>query len=288
VMGMETRQEDFVEHLFVASTHAHILFFTNKGRVHWLKIWELPQLGRAAKGKAIVNVIQLAEGERVQALLPVRSFEEQGYILLCTQQGVIKKTELQAYSNPRRGGIIAINLEEGDEVIAARRTNGQQEVLIASASGKSVRFVESQVRAMGRTATGVRGISLTDGDRVVGMEILSPGATILTVTERGFGKRTPLEDYRLQKRGGQGVITIRTTGRNGPVIGVAQVLEDDEVMLITDGGKVLRCRVSGISTMGRVTQGVTLMDLDAAERLVAVARLAEPDDASNGRGEGGV
>ena len=288
VMGMETRQEDFVEHLFVASTHAHILFFTNKGRVHWLKIWELPQLGRAAKGKAIVNVIQLAEGERVQALLPVRSFEEQGYILLCTQQGVIKKTELQAYSNPRRGGIIAINLEEADEVIAARRTNGQQEVLIASASGKSVRFVESQVRAMGRTATGVRGISLADGDRVVGMEILSPGATILTVTERGFGKRTPLEDYRLQKRGGQGVITIRTTGRNGPVIGVAQVLEDDEVMLITDGGKVLRCRVSGISTMGRVTQGVTLMDLDAAERLVAVARLAEHDDASNGRGEGGV
>jgi len=288
VMGMETRQEDFVEHLFVASTHAHILFFTNKGRVHWLKIWELPQLGRAAKGKAIVNVIQLAEGERVQALLPVRSFEEQGYILLCTQQGVIKKTELQAYSNPRRGGIIAINLEEGDEVIAARRTNGQQEVLIASASGKSVRFVESQVRAMGRTATGVRGISLADRDRVVGMEILSPGATILTVTERGFGKRTPLEDYRLQKRGGQGVITIRTTGRNGPVIGVAQVLEDDEVMLITDGGKVLRCRVSGISTMGRVTQGVTLMDLDAAERLVAVARLAEHDDASNERGEGGV
>jgi DNA gyrase subunit A len=173
-------------------------------------------------------------------------------------------------------------------VIAARRTNGQQEVLIASASGKSVRFVESQVRAMGRTATGVRGISLADGDRVVGMEILSPAATILTVTERGFGKRTPLEDYRLQKRGGQGVITIRTTGRNGPVIGVAQVLEDDEVMLITDGGKVLRCRVSGISTMGRVTQGVTLMDLDAAERLVAVARLAEHDDASNGRGEGGV
>jgi DNA gyrase subunit A len=288
VMGMETRQEDFVKHLFVASTHAHILFFTNKGRVHWLKIWELPQLGRAAKGKAIVNVLQLAEGERVQALLPVRSFEEQGYILLCTQQGVIKKTELQAYSNPRRGGIIAINLEEGDEVIAARRTNGQQEVLIASASGKSVRFVESQVRAMGRTATGVRGISLADGDRVVGMEILSPGATILTVTERGFGKRTPLEDYRLQKRGGQGVITIRTTGRNGPVIGVAQVLEDDEVMLITDGGKVLRCRVSGISTMGRVTQGVTLMDLDAAERLVAVARLAEHDDTSNGRGEGGV
>jgi DNA gyrase subunit A len=287
VMGMETREEDFVEHLFVASTHAHILFFTNKGRVHWLKIWELPQLGRAAKGKAIVNVLQLAEGERVQALLPVRSFEEQGFIVLCTHQGVIKKTDLRAYSNPRRGGIIAINLEEGDEVIAARRTNGQQEILIASKNGKSVRFNESQVRAMGRTATGVRGISLTDGDRVVGMEILSPGATILTVTERGFGKRTPLDDYRLQNRGGQGVITIRTSERNGPVIGVAQVLDDDEVMLITDGGKVLRCRVSGISTMGRVTQGVTLMDLDENERLVAIARLADNDDGTNGRGEGG-
>jgi DNA gyrase subunit A len=284
VMGMETREQDFVEHLFVASTHAHILFFTNRGRVHWLKVWELPQLGRAAKGKALVNVLQLAEGERVQALLPVRSFEEQGFVTLCTRQGVIKKTDLQAYSNPRRGGIIAINLEEGDEVIAARRTNGQQEILIATKTGKSVRFNESQVRAMGRTATGVRGISLQDGDAVVGMEILSPGATILTVTERGYGKRTPLDDYRLQKRGGLGVITIRTSERNGSVIGVAQVLDDDEVMLITDGGKVLRCRVSGISTMGRVTQGVTLMDLDTSERLVAIARLAEHDDAGNGSG----
>ena len=288
VMGMETREEDFVEHLFIASTHAYILFFTNRGRAHWLRVWELPQLGRAAKGKAIVNVLQLAEGERVQALLPVRSFEEQGFVTLCTRQGVIKKTDLQAYSNPRRGGIIAINLEDGDEVISARRTNGQQEVLIATKNGKSIRFGESQVRAMGRTATGVRGISLIEGDAVVGMEILSPGATILTVTERGYGKRTPLEDYRLQNRGGQGIITIRTSERNGAVIGVAQVMDDDEVMLITDGGKVLRCRVSGISTMGRVTQGVTLMDLDPAERLVAIARLAEHDDATVTRGEGGA
>ena len=286
VMGMETREEDFVEHLFIASTHAYILFFTNRGRAHWLRVWELPQLGRAAKGKAIVNVLQLAEGERVQALLPVRSFEEQGFVTLCTRQGVIKKTDLQAYSNPRRGGIIAINLEDGDEVISARRTNGQQEVLIATKNGKSIRFGESQVRAMGRTATGVRGISLIEGDAVVGMEILSPGATILTVTERGYGKRTPLEDYRLQNRGGQGIITIRTSERNGAVIGVAQVMDDDEVMLITDGGKVLRCRVSGISTMGRVTQGVTLMDLDPAERLVAIARLAPssvPGTAAPGR-----
>jgi DNA gyrase subunit A len=282
---METREEDFVEHLFVASTHAYILFFTDKGRVHWIKVHELPLLGRTAKGKALVNLLQLAEGERVQALLPVRSFEEQGFVLLCTRQGVIKKTDLQAYANPRRGGIIAINLEDGDEVIAARRTNGQQEVLIATRTGKSVRFNESQVRPMGRTATGVRGISLLENDKVVGMEILVPGNTILTVTERGFGKRTPLDDYRLQNRGGQGVITIRTTERNGPVIGVAQVKDDDDVMFITDGGKVLRSKVSGISTMGRVTQGVTLMNLDDDERLVAVARLAEHDDGGPERAE---
>ncbi len=286
VMGMETRQEDFVEHLFVASTHAYILFFTNRGRAHWLRVWELPQLGRAAKGKAIVNVLQLAEGERVQALLPVRSFEEHGFVTLCTRRGVIKKTDLQAYSNPRRGGIIAIGLDEGDEVIAARRTNGQQEILMVSKDGKSVRFNESQVRAMGRTAMGVRGMSLGADDAVVGMEILSPEATILSVTERGYGKRTPLDDYRLQKRGGQGIITIRTSDRNGSVIGVAQVFDDDEVMLITDGGKVLRCRVSGISTMGRVTQGVRLMGLDEDERLVAVARLADDDDRAAARDEG--
>ncbi|CAG0955304.1 DNA gyrase subunit A [Myxococcaceae bacterium] len=285
VTGMETREEDFVEHLFVASTHAHILFFTDKGRVHWIKVHELPLLGRTAKGKALVNLLQLAEGERVQALLPVRSFGEQGFVLLCTRKGVIKKTDLQAYANPRRGGIIAINLEDGDEVIAARRTTGQQEVLIATRSGKSVRFNESQVRPMGRTATGVRGISLVDDDIVVGMEILLPGNTILTATERGYGKRTPLDDYRLQNRGGQGVITIRTSERNGAVVGVAQVRDEDEVMFITDGGKVLRSRVSGISTMGRVTQGVTLMNLDPEERLVAVARIAEHDDASGERSE---
>ena len=241
--GMETKDQDFVEHLFVASTHATILFFTNRGRVHWKKVWELPQLGRAARGKALVNLLHLQEGERVQATLPVRSFDEQGehYVILCTRRGSIKKTDLDAYSNPRRGGIIAINLGDGDELISARRTSGRQEIILASKSGKSIRFAEDQVRPMGRTATGVRGMKLGDGDEVVGMEILSPGATILTVTERGFGKRTPLDEYRLQSRGGQGIITIRTSARNGEVVGVAQVLDDDQVMLITDGGKVLRC-----------------------------------------------
>jgi len=282
VTGMETREEDFVQHLFVASTHAYLLFFTDRGRVHWLKVHELPQLGRAAKGKAIVNVLQLQDGERVQALLPVRSFQELGFVVLCTRKGVIKKTDLQAYANPRRGGIIAIGLDDEDEVIAARRTNGARELLIATRNGKSVRFNESQVRPMGRTAMGVRGIQLSGDDRVVGMEVLSPGVTVLTITERGYGKRTPLDDYRLQNRGGQGVITIRASDRNGKVVGVCQVVDDDEVMFITNGGKVLRCRVSGISTMGRVTQGVRIMDLAEDEKVVAIARLAERDDAAPG------
>jgi DNA gyrase subunit A len=277
--GMQTKEEDFVEHLFSASTHATILFITNRGRVHWKKVYELPQLGRAARGRSLANVLQLAEGERVQTALPVRSFEESAdeFVLMATRRGVIKKTALPAYSNPRRGGIIAINLDESDEVIGARRTSGSQEVILATKRGKSVRFPETQVRPMGRTATGVRGVSLKEGDEVVGMEILEPGATILTVTARGYGKRTPLEDYRVQNRGGQGIITIRTSDRNGEVVGVAQVIDEDQVMLITNGGKVLRCPVTTISTMGRATQGVRMMELAEGEQLVAMARLAERD-----------
>ncbi len=279
VKGMEAREEDFVERLFVASTHAFILFFTTRGRVHWLKVHELPLLGRAARGRALRNVLHLSDDERVQATLPVRSFAEAGseFVILGTRKGVVKKTRLDAYSNPRRGGIIAINLDSEDELIAAIRTNGEQEVLIASKNGKSIRFPESDVRPMGRTAAGVRGMSLGVGDEVVGMEILSPGATILTVTENGYGKRTPLDDYRVQKRGGQGIITIRTSARNGKVVRLAQVMDDDEVMLITDRGKILRCRVAGISTMGRATQGVRVMGLADGESLVAMARLAESD-----------
>jgi len=279
VKGMAAREADFVERLFVASTHAYILFFTTRGRAHWLKVHELPQLGRAARGRALTNILQLAEGERVQATLPVRSFDVDGdFVLLCTRKGVIKKSPLAAFSNPRRGGIIAINLDSDDELIATCRTNGSQEVIIASQGGKSIRFPEEQVRPMGRAAAGVRGMALAPGDEVVGMEVLSPGATILTITEKGYGKRTPLEDYRLQRRGGQGVITIRTTDRNGKVVRVAQVVDDDEVMLITDGGKVLRCPVKGISTMGRATQGVRVMNLDSGERLVSMARVAERDE----------
>jgi DNA gyrase subunit A len=288
IRGAGTREEDFVEHLFVASTHAYLLFFTNQGRVHWLKVHELPAAGRAAKGKALVNLLQLRDGERVQAILPVRSFEDVvgDHVVLCTRRGVIKKTRLDAYANPRRGGIIALNLDEGDEVIGACRTHGTQEVLIATRRGKSIRFPETNVRPMGRAATGVRGVSLTEGDSVVGMEILAPGATILTVTENGYGKRTPLDDYRVQRRGGQGIITIRTSARNGEVVGVAQVIDDDQVMLITNGGKVLRCRVSGISTMGRATQGVRLMGMGEGEKIVSLARLAEREVGETNGGEG--
>ncbi len=275
--GMATRDEDFVRHLFIASTHAYVLFFTNKGRVHWIKVHALPQLGRAAKGKAIVNVLNLQPDEVVQTMLPVRDFNDVDgdYILLSTRNGSIKKTALSQFANPRRAGIIAINLSDDDELIGAGRTNGENEVIIATSGGKSIRFPESDVRPMGRSAGGVRGIALGSGDRVVGMEILSPGASILTVTRNGYGKRTPLDDYRIQKRGGQGIIGIRANERNGEVVGVEQVVDSDEIMLITSGGKVLRCPVDTISTMGRATQGVRVMNLDPGEEIVSVERLVE-------------
>ncbi|MCP4908628.1 MAG: DNA gyrase subunit A [bacterium] len=278
--GMETRSEDFVRHLCVASTHAYLLFFTNRGRLHWLKVHALPQLGRTAKGKAIVNTLQLAEGEKVQTMLPVRSFKDIGEdesVVLCTRNGVVKKTALSAYANPRRGGIIAVGLTEGDELIAAERCDADSSVLVASRSGKAILFGESDIRAMGRSAVGVRGIALGNDDAVVGMKVVAPGTTILTLTANGYGKRTRLEDYRLQRRGGQGIINIKATPRNGPVVGVAQVGAGDQVMLITDAGKMLRCPVEGISVMGRATQGVRVMKLASDEQLVALARLAEGD-----------
>ena len=288
--GMETRSEDFVRHLCVASTHAYLLFFTNRGRLHWLKVHALPQLGRTAKGKAIVNTLQLAEGEKVQTMLPVRSFKDIGEdesVVLCTRNGVVKKTALSAYANPRRGGIIAVGLTEGDELIAAERCDADSSVLIASRSGKAILFGESDIRAMGRSAVGVRGIALGNDDAVVGMKVVAPGTTILTLTANGYGKRTRLEDYRLQRRGGQGIINIKATPRNGPVVGVAQVGAGDQVMLITDAGKMLRCPVEGISVMGRATQGVRVMKLASDEQLVALARLAEGDTEAESEGEAG-
>jgi DNA gyrase subunit A len=273
-----TADEDFVEKVFVASTHAYLLCFTNLGRVYWLKVFELPELSRTAKGKALVNLLRLGEGERIQAILPVRDFDEAGFVVLATRKGTIKKTELAAFSNPRPSGIIALNISAGDELIAAARTAGGEQILLATQDGKSIRFLEDQVRPMGRSATGVRGISTREGDATVGMEVLKPGKTILTVSENGFGKRTPLDDYREQNRGGQGIITIKTTERNGLVVGILQVSDGDEIMLITNGGKMIRTRVAEIPTMSRNTQGVRLMEPSEGERVVSVAKLAEGDE----------
>jgi DNA gyrase subunit A len=275
--GMQTRDEDFVEHLFIASAHDYLLFFTNQGRVYRLKVYEIPQAGRAARGKAIVNLLDLQKGEAVATCLAVRDFTDDRFVVLATRHGVVKKSPLSEYANIRSGGIIAITVDEGDEVIAARLTTGDQEIFLASSGGKAIRFAESDVRPMGRTSRGVRGMNLKGDDQLVAMEVPSPGSTILTVTENGFGKRTPLEEYPTQNRGGQGVITIKTSKRNGMVAGARQVASDDHLMLSTEGGKIIRMAIADISTVGRNTQGVRLVELDD-DLVSGVMRLAEPEE----------
>ncbi len=279
-MAATTREEDFVEKLFIASTHAYLLCFTTLGRVYWLKVHQLPELSRAARGRPIVNLLQLQNEERVAEILPVRSFDEGGYVVLATRAGQIKKTELSQYANPRRGGIIAININQGDELIGAARTSGSDEVMLATQDGKSIRFGEDQVRPMGRAAAGVRAISTREGDDAVSMAVLEPDQSILTVTERGYGKRSTLDDYREQRRGGQGIITIKTNARNGKVVALIQVREDDEIMAVTNAGKVIRMGVGGIPTLGRNTQGVRVMDTSSSadERVVSVTRLPRDAD----------
>ena len=280
VMGMGTKQEDFVEQLFIASTHDYMMFFTSRGRCHWLKVHEIPQGGRAARGKAIVNVLQLASGEYVSAVMPVRKFEPDRYILMATKQGVLKKTQLTAFSNPRVGGIIALNLDEGDELIGVGQTDGSLNVFLGTKGGKAIRFPEEKVRAMGRSARGVRGIDLAEGDCVIGMEVVSPGDIILTATEFGFGKRGRVDDYRLTNRGGKGVINIKVTEKSGPVVGIRRVTEDDEFMLITTGGQLIRSRVQDVSIIGRATQGVRLIGVKEGDRVAALARIEENGNGS--------
>ena len=282
-MGLTTKEEDFVEHLFVASTHSYILFFTDAGKVYWLKVHEIPQGGRMSRGKAIINLLNLGGQEKITAILPVRSFEEGKYVIMSTRKGVIKKTDLMSYSHPRVGGIIALSLDSGDELISAGLTDGKKEILLSSKEGKAIRFPEEDVRPMGRTSRGVRGINLGKNDALVPMDILTPGtgdASILSVTENGFGKRTTAEDYPLQSRGGKGVITIKVTPRNGRLIGTQQINDQDDVMLITDRGKIIRLRGGEISVIGRNTQGVKLIELEPGERVAAVARLAEAEEDS--------
>jgi DNA gyrase subunit A len=277
-IGMRTREEDFVSHLFVASTHAYIMIFSDRGRAYWLKVHEIPDVGPDGRGKAIANLVSMQEGERIAALLAVREFEQDKFIVMGTKRGEVKKTELNAFSNPRAGGIIAMDVEDGDAVIAVQISDGTHEIFIGTRDGMSIRFPETDVRSMGRTAGGVRGIMLREGDEVVGMDVLSPGGTILSVTEQGYGKRTELTEYRVQSRGGVGIINIQTSERNGKVVGVLQVTDVDELMLITQQGKILRMAARDIRTIGRATQGVRLIDIEGEDRAVSIARLAEGDE----------
>jgi DNA gyrase subunit A len=286
-MGMTTKEEDFVEHLFIASTHSYILIFTDAGKVFWLKVHEIPQGGRMTRGKAIVNLLNISSEEKITAILPVRAFEDGKYVVMTTKMGVVKKTDLMSYSHPRTGGIIALSLDPGDQLISAVLTDGSKEILLSSREGKAIRFAEEEARAIGRTARGVKGITLGKDDFLVSMDIITPGAqgaSILSVTENGFGKRSPIDEYPLQSRGGKGVITIKTTARNGNLVGTQQITEQDDVMLITDKGKIIRLRGEEISVIGRNTQGVKLIELETGERVMAVARLAEREEESEGQG----
>jgi len=273
--GMSTKAEDLVTDMFVASTHDTILIFSSKGIVYWLKVHEIPQVGRAARGKAIVNLVNMHRDEHVAAILPIREYKDGYNIIFCTERGVVKKTEIKAYSNPRSVGTKAINLDENDAIIDVRMTDGQSDILISTYKGKAIRFKETDVRPMGRVSRGIRGIMLAEDDKVVGMDVLSEGATILSVTNNGFGKRTRTEDYRIQKRGGRGIITIKTTERNGDVVGVKQVTDDDDVMLITNNGVILRMKMKGLNVIGRNTQGVKLMNLTEGDQLGSLAKLVE-------------
>ena len=275
--GMTTKDMDFVEDLFIASQHNYVLFFSNHGKCYWLKVHEIPEAGPTARGKALINLLNLAEGEKVAAVLPVIEFKDDQYIIMATKNGVVKKTKLMAYSKPRVGGIIALNIRDDDELIEAKLTSGNDEILISSHFGQAIRFKEENVRDMGRTATGVRGIRLDKGDQVVSLEVIANSeAQILTVTEKGYGKRTLVSKYRITGRGGKGVITIKTTGRNGRVVGVFQVTNDTQIMMITThGGKVIRMNASEISVFGRGTQGVKLIGLAEDEMVASVAKVVE-------------
>jgi DNA gyrase subunit A len=281
-IGMGTKEEDFVERIFIASTHHYVLVFTSKGRVYWLKVYQIPQAGRAAKGKAIVNLINMVDGERVAAVQAVREFAGDKSVVMVTRKGTIKKTELTAFSNPRAGGIIAISIDDDDELIDVQLTLGNQDIFLGTRKGKSIRFKEDDVRDMGRTARGVRGIMMAADDRVVGMEIPSEGNSILTVSEKGYGKRTDIGEYRLQTRGGKGTINLKTVPKVGDVSGILQVTGNEDIMLISDAGRIVRMKAEEVRVIHRSTQGVRLIDLEENEKLVGVARAEREEERENG------
>jgi DNA gyrase subunit A len=276
-IGMVTKDEDLVKNLFIASTHDYILIFTQQGKLFWLKVHELPELGAAGKGKPIVNLIQIEKEDNIGAIINVRDFVEDKHVVLVSRKGSIKKTALSAYQNPRSSGIIALGLAEEDELLDAKLSDGKSNIVLSTKNGYSIRFKETDVRTMGRTARGVRGISMRDGDTLVGMQIVSDVGTLLTVTEQGYGKRTNIEEYRITGRGGMGVVNIKTSERNGKVVGVEIVENDDEIILISKNGKILRTRVSDISVIGRATQGVRVLDIDGNDNVVAIAKVIEKD-----------
>jgi DNA gyrase subunit A len=285
-IGMRTREEDFVSHLFVASTHAYLMIFSDRGRAYWLKVHEIPDVGPGGKGKSIANLVSMEEGEKIAALLTVKDFpsdDGQQFVMMGTRKGVVKKTDLTAFSNPRAGGINAMGVEESDAVIAVELSDGTSQVFLGTRNGMAIRFDESDVRPMGRSAYGVRGITLREDDEVVAMEVVKAGGTLLTVAQNGYGKRTVLEEYRLQSRGGVGIINIQTSDRNGKVVGMAYVSEDDEVMLISQQGMILRMKAGDVRVIGRATQGVRLIEMEEGDRVVAIAKLvAQDDEPANG------
>ncbi len=284
VTGMITKEADFVEHLFIASTHSYILFLTNKGRCHWLKVYDIPQGGRTSRGRPVVNMLEVGSGEKLAAIVPVKQFDENHYLIQCTKQGLVKKTSLLSYSNPRKGGIVAINIVEGDSLIEAAITDGTQDILISTKHGQAVRFSELEVRDMGRSAQGVKGIKLRDGDEAVGMVVVKREGTLLTVCQNGYGKRTQVSDYRVTHRGGIGVIDIKTTDRNGYVVAVKEVVDDDELMIISEIGILIRLPIRDIKVIGRNTQGVRVINLSENDRVIDVARVVA---SSEGNGENG-
>lgn len=276
LIGMETKEEDFVRELFIGATHDYMLFFSNLGRLYWLKAYQIPEAGRAAKGKALVNLLAISEGERITTALPVRNFKE-GFLVMFTKNGIVKKTSLEEYSNPRGKGIISVTLKTGDELIAVRKTDGKSDLIIGTKNGLSIRFNEEDVRGMGRTAKGVKGIKLVKGDEVVSAEVAEEKTALLTVTEKGLGKRSKIEDYPVQNRSGKGVISIKTIEKGGKAVGLMQVRDEDEVVMITSSGKLIRTLAGNISLHGRNTQGVKLMDVEGEDKIVSIGKIVEKD-----------
>ena len=276
-IGMRTREEDVVNHLFVASTHSYMMVFSDRGRAYWLKVHEIPDVGADGRGKSIANLVQMEEGEKIAAMLPVLEFDEGHFVVMGTSKGTVKKTELSAFKYPRAGGIIAMGIDEGDSVMAVQLSDGESEIFIGTRNGVAIRFKEADVRPMGRTAYGVRGIELREDDTVVAMEVVKPTGTLLTVTEKGYAKRTELDEYRVTRRGGMGIKNIEVTDKNGPVVGIAQVHDNEELLVITEQGKILRTPAAEIRSIGRATQGVRVMNLEDDDTIVSVA-LVEKDE----------